>query len=78
MVVQGSIKELLVGTTITRLEVTPVSTAMRVLVHLGGKNIQQTGPRGLEVEIDPEKVPEAVPALVEAGVHIYSVGQQNI
>ena len=77
MVVQGSIKELLEGTTKTLLEVDPVSTALRVLAQFGGQNIQQTGPGILEIEIDPEKVPEAVQALVGAGVRIYSVSQQK-
>jgi ABC-type multidrug transport system ATPase subunit len=77
LVVQGSIKELLEGSSKTRLEVAPVSTAMRVLSQFGGQNMHQTGPGGLEIEIDPQMVPEAVQALVGAGVRIYSVGQHK-
>jgi ABC-2 type transport system ATP-binding protein len=77
MVVQGSIKDLLEGSTRTLLEVTPVSTALRVLSHFETQNIQQTGPGRLELEIDPKMVPEAVQALVGAGVRIYSVSQQK-
>ena len=77
LVVQGSIRELLEGTSKTRLEVTPVSTALRVLAQIGAQNIQQTSPGGLELEIDAQKVPEAIQALVGAGVRIYSASQHK-
>lgn len=77
MVVQGSIKDLLEGTSKTLLEVAPLSTALRVLSQAGGQKVRETGPRTIELEIDPQKVPEAVQALVAAGVRIYSVSQQK-
>lgn len=77
LIVQGSIQELLEGTTKTLMEVAPLSTAQRVLAQCGGQNIQETGLRSLQLEIDPQLVPDAVQALVGAGVRIYSVGQKK-
>jgi ABC-2 type transport system ATP-binding protein len=81
LVVQGTIKELLEGTTKTLLEVTPVATAVQVLTQGWWQEakvkVRETGPLTIELEIDPEMVPEAVQALVGAGVRVYSVGQQK-
>ena len=79
LVVQGSIEELLEGTTKTLLEVTPIPTAVQILTQILGQEarVREMDARTIELEIDPETVPDAVQALVGAGVRIYSVAQQK-
>jgi ABC-type multidrug transport system ATPase subunit len=77
MLVQGQVEQLVSGTGKILMQVSPVKTALHVLSSRLGKEGQITSPNQLEIGIDPERVPEAVQLLVEAGVSIYSIGQQK-
>src|SRR5207248_2224606 len=77
LVAQGAVAQLLRGQGLLRLEVTPVATAVQVLRERLGQTAQAQGPRHLTVALPPERVPEAIQRLVEAGVQIYAVAPEQ-
>jgi ABC-type multidrug transport system ATPase subunit len=75
LIVQGEVQQLLHGQGTVNLEVSPVSAAVEILSNrFVQKGLVKTlGSNQLQTSLSAERVPEAVQALVEAGVRIYSV-----
>ena len=55
------------------MEVSPVATAVHVLSKSLGETATSIGANQLQTNLTAERVPEAVQALVDAGVKIYAV-----
>lgn len=77
LVVQGTVQQLLQGRSKITMEVNPVSTAVNILTNNLGEKVTSTGVSQLETSMAADRVPEAVQALVDAGVKIYSVAPQK-
>ena len=77
LLVQGNVQQLLQGRSKVTMEVNPVNTAINVLTHSLGEVVTSVGVSQLETSMSAERVPEAVQALVDAGVKIYSVAPQK-
>jgi len=77
LLVQGNVQQLLQGRSKIIMEVNPVNTAINVLTHTLGEVVTSLGVTQLETSMAAERVPEAVQALVDAGVKIYSVAPQK-
>ena len=77
LLVQGNVQQLLQGRSKVTMEVNPVNTAINVLTHSLGEVVTSVGVSQLETSMAAERVPEAVQALVDAGVKIYSVAPQK-
>lgn len=75
LIVQGEVQQLLHDQGRVNLEVSPASTAVEILANRFGQKglVKSAGPNQLQTSLSPDRVPEAVQALVEAGVRIYSV-----
>lgn len=72
-----NVQQLLQGRSKIIMEVNPVNTAINVLTHTLGEVVTSLGVTQLETSMAAERVPEAVQALVDAGVKIYSVAPQK-
>lgn len=77
MVVQGNVQQLLADQGKVTMEVSPVSTAMKILTNGLRLETRQTGPTQLQTTLPGEQVPEAIRTLVDAGVNIFAVTPQK-
>lgn len=77
LLVQGSVQQLLQNKGKVVMEVSPTTTAVTVLTKGLGETVTSIGSNQLQTEMSPARVPEAVQALVDAGVKIYSIAPQK-
>lgn len=73
MIAQGDVQQLLENQGKVTMEVSPVTTAVKILTNSLKVETRQTGPRQLQTTLPAERVPEAVQTLVDAGVNIFAV-----
>lgn len=75
--VQGNVQQLLQGQSKITMEVSPLATALTILTDGLQEQANPIGTNKLQTSLEPERVPEAVVALVEAGVKIFAITPQK-